>query len=182
MSLKYFSVDIETTGLDFEKNQVIEFGAIFEDTNTLVSFKNIPKFKRIIRHDSYVGSAIAINMNARIFKILADYDKIKSTTDRETFREFHGIISPEELMPQFKEFVIDCYEMYGVFVPNNGINIEFALNNSTEASYNNLPSEKEFDEWIDENVVQLSDGNIKITKRASITEWLKNRANSTSED
>ena len=57
--------------------------------------------------------------------------------------------------------------------------IEFALNNSTEASYNNLPSEKEFDEWIDENVVQLSDGNIKITKRVSITEWLKNRTSST---
>ena len=119
----YFSLDTETTSLDSKTGQIIEFGAIFEDTNILVSFKNIPKFKRIIQHDSYVGSAVAIHMNARIFKILAEYDKIKSITEKEAFRELHGIIRPEELMPQFRDFVIDCYMQYEMQIPDRGINV-----------------------------------------------------------
>ena len=45
-----------------------------------------------------------------------------------------------------------------------------------------LPSEQEFDKWIDENVIQLSDGKIKIQKRASITEWIREYSNPTTKD
>ena len=68
---KYVSIDIETTGLDLETCQIIEFGAIIEDINNPLSFDEIPKFKRIIKHPAYTGSAFAINMNARIFAELA---------------------------------------------------------------------------------------------------------------
>lgn len=123
MGLKYFSVDIETTGIKPEENQIIEFGAIFEDPHRVLNFKEIPKFKRIIRHDTYVGSAIAINMNARIFDIIAKYDKLKDGTDKEEFKELHGIIEASELIPQFKEFVIECYIHYDLPIPYSGINI-----------------------------------------------------------
>jgi hypothetical protein len=45
-----------------------------------------------------------------------------------------------------------------------------------------LPSEKEFDEWINENVIQLSDGNVKTLKRAKITDWIREHSASKSKD
>jgi len=120
--MKYFSVDIETTGLDFEDCQIIEFAAIFEDPNRQLPFEEIPRFKRIIRHDKYTGSAIAINMNARIFKILAEFD-MKPRAEKEAFAKLHNIIKPGELMNEFLEFVIQCYAYYNLPVPFNGINV-----------------------------------------------------------
>lgn len=122
MGLKYISVDIETTGLDFDNHQIIEFAAIFEDPHRFLNFKEIPKFKRIIRHDIYKGSAFAINMNARIFKILAEYES-KRGPEKEVFAAANGIIEPYELMPQFSLFVEDCYKHYDLKVPARGINV-----------------------------------------------------------
>lgn len=70
--MKYISIDIETTGIDPKTCQIIEFAAIIEDTENILPFKKIPKYERIIKHPSYSGSAFAINMNQRIFKILAE--------------------------------------------------------------------------------------------------------------
>jgi DNA polymerase III alpha subunit (gram-positive type) len=69
--MKYISLDIETTGLDRENDQVLEIGAIFEDTNKQLSFEEIPKFHAILNHPRYSGTPFAIDLNQRIFKILA---------------------------------------------------------------------------------------------------------------
>ncbi len=121
--MKYFSIDTETTGLDFDNNQIIEFGAIFEDPNRLLSFREIPKFKRIIRHESYTGSAVAISMNARIFKIISDYERMRPGTEKDVFKELHGIIYVDELIGQFHEFAIQCYQHYDLSLPSRGINV-----------------------------------------------------------
>lgn len=118
----YFSLDLETTGLDFDSDQIIEFGAIFEDPNIQHSFEEIPKFKRIIRYKKYNGSAVAINMNARIFKILAEYE-MKPKAEKEEFAKLHNIIAPENLMDEFQAFVIQCYLKYDLPVPAGGINV-----------------------------------------------------------
>lgn len=118
----YFSLDIETTGLDFDTDQIIEFGAIFEDPNVKLPFDTIPKFKRIIRYKTYTGSAVAINMNARIFKILAEYE-MKPKAEKEEFAKLHNIISPEDLMSEFYNFVSECYKTYSLPVPTGGINV-----------------------------------------------------------
>jgi hypothetical protein len=120
--MKYFSIDIETTGLDFDNNQIIEFGAIFEDPNRQLSFEEIPKFKRIIRHDKYVGQPVAIHMNARIFKILSEYDMCRKA-DKEAFALLHNIVTPGQLMDDFLEFVIQCYAHYSLPVPSSGLNV-----------------------------------------------------------
>ncbi len=70
--MKYISIDIETTGIYPETCQAIEFAAIAEDTNNILPYEQLPKFECIIRWPEYTGSAYAINMNQRIFKILAD--------------------------------------------------------------------------------------------------------------
>lgn len=70
--MKYLSVDIETTGLDREKDLILEFGAIIEDTNNPLPYEELPKFHRYIRYGRYEGSAYALALNKGILDILAE--------------------------------------------------------------------------------------------------------------
>lgn len=99
--MKFLSLDIETTGLDRDLDQVIEFGAIIEDTNNQLSFEEIPKFHAIIKHERYSGSEFAINMNQRIFKILADRVLIRNEEEKIQYDLKHNICSVHELARDF---------------------------------------------------------------------------------
>lgn len=70
----YVSLDIETTGLDPERHQILQIGAIVEDTNNpfQLEFDEIPKFERLIRHKTIVGEPYALNMNAGLIAKLAE--------------------------------------------------------------------------------------------------------------
>lgn len=98
----YVSIDIETTGLDRENDQVLEVGAIIEDTDKQLDFKEIPKYKAIINHDRISGSNYAINLNARIFEILANIPRI----NKMDYMIEHNIINPEDLGLSFFTFLI----------------------------------------------------------------------------
>lgn len=66
--MKFVSIDIETTGLNPEHCQVIEFGAVFVD-----NFEIKKKFRVVISHPKYSGDAYALSLNKRIFdEIVAD--------------------------------------------------------------------------------------------------------------
>lgn len=73
--MKYVVIDVETSGTDPDHCQILEIGAVIEDTANILPIEEIPKFKCIINHPYYLGNAFAINMNARIFDILADKSK-----------------------------------------------------------------------------------------------------------
>ncbi len=49
--MKYLSIDIETTGLDPLKDQLLSFGAIIEDTENPLPFDEIPKFHAAIKRN-----------------------------------------------------------------------------------------------------------------------------------
>ena len=68
----YVSLDIETTGLDPERHQILQIGAIIEDTNNPLDFDNTPKFERLIRHKTIVAEPYALNMNAGLISKLAE--------------------------------------------------------------------------------------------------------------
>lgn len=86
--MKYFSIDIETTGIDPEKHQILEVGAIFEDTDKQLSFDEIPKFHRILSPPSdIIGTPFALNMNQRILKILSS-DKLCTENRVTTYDSF----------------------------------------------------------------------------------------------
>lgn len=99
--MKYISLDIETTGLDRELDQVLEIGAIIEDTNNPLSFKESPKFHAIIKHDRYSGGAFAINMNQRIFKIHADRILIRDEDEKILYDDKHNICRVDEIARDF---------------------------------------------------------------------------------
>ena len=62
----YLSIDLETTGLEKDRYQILSFGAILEDTEKKLPYDEIPKFHAAILHNEITGSPFAINMNKKI--------------------------------------------------------------------------------------------------------------------
>jgi DNA polymerase III epsilon subunit-like protein len=71
--MKYISVDIETTGLDPEKNKIISVAAIIEDTENKLPFDQCPKFNVAVLQNELIGSARAITINKQLISDIADY-------------------------------------------------------------------------------------------------------------
>lgn len=70
--MKYLSIDLETTGLDPENNQILEFGAVIEDTNNRLSLDELPTFHTFIDNGDLIqGNAYALQMNSEILKKIA---------------------------------------------------------------------------------------------------------------
>ena len=111
--MKYVSCDIETTGLDPDKDQIIEIGAIIEDPLDQKNFDDIPKFHAILKHDRYSGTAYAIGMNVRIFEILFNYEKIKDSDEKIAYAQRFNIVSPNDISRRFLMFLCE-----------NGINVD----------------------------------------------------------
>jgi len=61
----YISIDIETTGLDEDTCQVIEFAAVIDDLVSPV--EDLPVFRKIILHDYLVGQPYAMSMHSKLF-------------------------------------------------------------------------------------------------------------------
>jgi oligoribonuclease len=96
--MRYVSIDIETTGLDSDHDQILEFAAIIEDTNNPLPFDEIPKFTAILNHERIMGSPFAINLNARIFKILAE---IPESNEYGDYITKHNIYDPTRVASYF---------------------------------------------------------------------------------
>ena len=93
--MRYVSIDLETTGTRPDRHQIIEFGAIIENTHQTTELQNLPRFKRIFKHGEYTGQAFAFNLNARIFQELVNPTGAAA------------ICQAEELAPQFKRFLVN---------------------------------------------------------------------------
>lgn len=93
--MRYVSIDLETTGTRPDRHQIIEFGAIIENTSQATELQNLPRFKRIVRHAEYTGQAFAFNLNARIFQELVKPSGAAIVCDAL------------ELAPLFKDFLVN---------------------------------------------------------------------------
>lgn len=99
----YVSIDIETTGLDRQNDQVLEVGAIIEDTSKKLPFEEIAKYKAIINHDRICGHPYALNLNARILEIFANIPRNVHKAD--DYRKEHNIIKSQDLGLSFHTFL-----------------------------------------------------------------------------
>jgi len=77
----YYSIDLETTGTDRETNQVLEIGIVKEDTMNPLSYEKSQKLNIIIDHTELSGNIFALNLNARIIKILNEYHNGEKSFD-----------------------------------------------------------------------------------------------------
>lgn len=74
----FVSIDLETTGLDAQKCQILEIGLVFDNSTVQVEHQHIDKYletlptaRCYIKHERIVGEAYALMMNANIIKQLA---------------------------------------------------------------------------------------------------------------
>lgn len=84
--MKYLSIDIETTGLDPEKCDVLEIACIIEDTEKKLLRKECPKFQIYINHDQYRFEPDALEMN---FHIMDKINYIRKQDERNLARIEH---------------------------------------------------------------------------------------------
>jgi DNA polymerase III epsilon subunit-like protein len=68
--MKYISIDIETTGLDADFNQILSIGAVIEDTLNPLPFEELPKFHAVIKRESVYGSIFALNLNRNLIQAM----------------------------------------------------------------------------------------------------------------
>jgi len=95
--MKYLSLDIETTGLHPAQDQILQFGAIIEDTNDVKFYDKLPKFEFVFLHDRITGSPFAINMTQAIIRHSAAGVPMTDITPCHT--SIHGY--PNEFIPMF---------------------------------------------------------------------------------
>jgi|DEB19_MinimDraft_2_1074335.scaffolds.fasta_scaffold02147_8 DNA polymerase III epsilon subunit-like protein len=88
--MRYISIDIETTGLDSETNQILSIGAVIEDTLNPLPFEQLPKFHAVIKRESVYGSIFALNLNKDLIQAMKDYSEAKTDEFKQEIEESFG--------------------------------------------------------------------------------------------
>jgi DNA polymerase III alpha subunit (gram-positive type) len=91
--INYVSIDLETTGLNPDYCQILEFGAVIYDGSKYLD--DLPIFAAYIINEPVVGDTYALQMNSAILKHIALKDANWS----------HHYLKPEELAPRFRGFL-----------------------------------------------------------------------------
>jgi DNA polymerase III epsilon subunit-like protein len=89
--MKYISIDIETTGLDPELNDVLSIGAIIEDSANTLPYEECPKFHAAIVRHQITGSPRAINMNAELIEAIGGWLEPKDEYSRNEIEMSTGL-------------------------------------------------------------------------------------------
>ena len=88
--MKYISIDIETTGLDADLNQILSIGAVIEDTLNPLPFEELPKFHAVIKRESVYGSIFALNLNKDLIQAMKDYSEARNEELKQEVEESFG--------------------------------------------------------------------------------------------
>lgn len=90
--MKYFSLDLETTGLDPERDQILEIGIVYDDLEKPWSERGV--WNCLIQHERISGDPYALAMNASILDMISG--RVRSTS---------LIMSPSEASQGLVEWV-----------------------------------------------------------------------------
>ena len=97
--MKYISIDIETSGLSPENNQILSIGAIIEDTELKLPYEQVPKFYCLVEQHTIHGSIFALNLNSEIIKELGDYQAGKSIPSK--------VYDPWQVVKKLQDFITE---------------------------------------------------------------------------
>jgi len=105
--MKYLSIDIETSGLDPENNQVLSIGAIVEDTDNKLSFDEIPKFHVCILSDQLTGDPFALQMNRDLIEAMVNYQTAEDQDEKNDLVQMTGMqfLHKEDVVVLFYNFL-----------------------------------------------------------------------------
>ena len=97
----YVSIDIETTGIDYDYCQILEFGAVIDDWVTPLD--KLPRFHAYLIHDRIQGEPFALAMNAEILRRIANRNKPECAD--------YTFIEPSKLAGMF-QFWANSYDVF----------------------------------------------------------------------
>lgn len=105
--MKYVSIDIETTGLDPENNQVLSIGAIIEDTSKKLPFDEAPKFNVALLHHQLTGHPRALTMNRDLIRLINIFLENDEKEVLSNYKELSQYIymKPDEVAQEFFDFL-----------------------------------------------------------------------------
>jgi hypothetical protein len=103
--MRYVCISTLTTGLDYIKNDILEFAAIIENTETLPTLEELPKIRFWIDKEFYRGSPHALANNNKILQ------KICELRGKESKR----LITPDNVFTKFMNFLRPCFAEDGKF-------------------------------------------------------------------
>jgi oligoribonuclease len=104
--MRYISIDIETSGLNPESNNILSFGAIIEDTSLKLPYDELPKFNAIVLQHDICGSPRAINMNKDIISLMGEYlEGDEETKTNLTHHSEYLFLKEDELSQNFYDFL-----------------------------------------------------------------------------
>lgn len=92
--MKYISIDLETTGLNHDICNILEFAAVADDLRVQAPIDKLPKFQTYILQDHYIGESYALGIHTKIFKKISSWKKGGI-----------NICSPADLIPRFYTFL-----------------------------------------------------------------------------
>ena len=135
--MKYLSIDVETTGIDPEFNQILSIGIIIEDSTNPLPYEQVPKFHCAIKYDEVYGSLFALNMNKELISSINSYMIAKNDTERKSIENETGMIflHKNEVVKHIMYFLYD-----NGFVPRPNVDnlSHAAISNSYTQSKGNL--------------------------------------------
>lgn len=91
--MRYVSIDLETTGLDPEFCQIVEFAAMIDDLKNPRPLERLPNFHCYVMHEKLVGQPYAMSMHPEIFRKIAVGDSS------------HNFFQPHEVGYEFSKFL-----------------------------------------------------------------------------
>jgi len=105
----YLSIDVETTGLEKDRYQILSIGAILEDTTKKLPFEEIPKFHAAILHNEITGSPYAMNMNKSIIEAIVQYQTAKDQDEKNDLVHMTGMrfLPEDQVAEEFYRWLYD---------------------------------------------------------------------------
>lgn len=85
--MKYVSIDIETTGLDPKRNQIVEIGAVLDEIGSTTPIEDLPKFRAVIIHGEMQMGAYCANLHRNLWPEILAADK-----NLKEFGEANGLL------------------------------------------------------------------------------------------
>jgi DNA polymerase III epsilon subunit-like protein len=145
--MNLISIDLETTGLDPETCQIIEFGAILQKPGPI---EKCPRFHRYVLHDVYQGEPYAFQMHTKILKRIANREEGFSYIhvdnligEFETFLFHHGVFNFNVAGKNFSGFDLPFLKKI-----NRWCYLDIYRDGRSAIDPGNLYWNPEFDDWI----------------------------------
>jgi hypothetical protein len=98
----YCSIDLETSGLEPGKHEILTFSAILENTEKKLPFEECPKINIYILRKELNGSVFALSMNSKILSSVSGYSELKTPEEKvELRRSLNAIFLPPKAVPLY---------------------------------------------------------------------------------